>query len=386
MIPVAAVAAVGMLVAGTMAAVGTAAKLSPSAAAQQRLKTYYKGTDRPLPTSSPKPRKGMNVWVISCASAAEGCAIPARAIKTAGSKIGWKVTVFDGQFDPTVQSNGIRSAIADKADAIALVAIDCPNVSTALSRAKAAGIKLYGDFSLDCNEGAGGKALLDASANLLPKRSSYSTYLRNVRAKVGADWAIAKGGSKANVLIVDQTDLINAQIEKKAFVARFASQCSTCKVTTVPFTGADLLKGDVKGIVSAALAKAPTTNVVVAPYDASITLGIGPAVQQATRASGKKILVVGYEGLSANMAEIKKGGPTSFSSGFPSQWVGWQTVDELNRLFAKKPLVDQGMGFQAVDHDHNIPTKTTFYDGNVGAGGKPRRNYQANFLKIWGVR
>jgi ribose transport system substrate-binding protein len=360
-------------------------KADAQQAAAARLKDYYAGTDRALPSSSPKPQAGKNVWVISCASAAEGCAIPAAAIKDAGSKIGWKVTVFDGQFAPPVQSNGIRSAVADHADAIVMIAIDCQNVASAVKQAKASGAKLYGAFSLDCDETGGGQRMFNGWASLMPKRSQYSTYLREVRAVVGADWAIAKAGSDAHVLIVDQKDLLNGKIETEGFKARLASECPKCSVSTVEFTGADLLKGNLKNIVAAALAKDPTVNVVVAPYDASITLGIGPAVQQASRSGGRDIRLVGYEGLSANMKQIKGGGPDSFSSGFPSQWVGWQTVDELNRLFQGKPLVDEGLGFQAVDQDHNIPTETTFYDGNVDASGKPKQDYRANFLKIWGV-
>ena len=126
----------------------------PKAAAAERLAVHYAGTDRALPDSAPKPAAGKNVWVIPCATAAEGCAIPAKAISDAGGRMGWKVTVSDGGFDPTVQSNGIRSAIADHADAIVLIAVDCPNVKTAAQEAKDAGIKLYSDFSLDCNEGS----------------------------------------------------------------------------------------------------------------------------------------------------------------------------------------------------------------------------------------
>jgi ribose transport system substrate-binding protein len=146
----------------------TAAATKPAAdaarAASTRLAIDYRGTDRPLPASAPEPQPNKNIWVIACARAAEGCAIPANAIKEAGTKIGWKVTIFDGAFDPTTQSNGIRSAVADHADAIVLIAVDCPAVSTALKQAKAAKIKIYGDFSLDCNEGAGGQPMLDGSA------------------------------------------------------------------------------------------------------------------------------------------------------------------------------------------------------------------------------
>ena len=365
----------------TAASGSTSPSADPAAAAADRLIAHYAGTDRALPTSSPAPVAGKNVWVIPCAIAAEGCAIPANAIADAGKRIGWKVTVSDGGFDPTVQSNGIRSAIADHADAIVLIAVDCPNVSTAAQEAKDAGILLYSDFSLDCNEGTSGPQLFDGWATFSPERTQYSAYLHDVRARVAVDWMITTVGTDAKILLVDQTDLLNAQIEKKAFQDLLAADCSSCVLSTVGFTGADLLSGNLRGIVAAALAADPSVQVVVAPYDASISLGIGPAVTAATI----KPLVVGYEGLSANMAEIKAGGPTSLSTGFPSQWVGWQSVDELNRLFAGQPLVDQGMGWQAVDADHNIPTATTFYDGNVDKSGAPKQDYQANFLKIWGV-
>ncbi len=262
-----------------------------------------------------------------------------------------------------------------------LIAVDCPNVVTAAQEAKDAGILLYSDFSLDCNEGADGPQLFDGWASFDEERSQYSTYLHDVRAQVATDWVIATVGADAKVMIVDQTDLLNAQIEKQAFEELFAANCPDCTLSTVEFTGADLLSGNLRGIVAGGLAADPSVEVLIAPYDASISLGIGPAV---TEADGD-YLVVGYEGLSANMAEIKAGGPTSMSTGFPSQWVGWQTVDELNRLFAGEEFVDQGMGWQAVDSEHNIPSETTFYDGNVDESGAPRQDYQANFLQLWGV-
>ena len=85
------------------------------------------------------------------------------------------------------------------------------------------------------------------------------------------------------------------------------------------------------------------------------------------------------------MAEIKAGGPTSMSTGFPSQWVGWQTVDELNRLFAGEEFVDQGMGWQAVDSRPQHPVRDDVLRRQRRRVGKPRQDYQANFLQLWGV-
>ncbi|MFC7505750.1 sugar ABC transporter substrate-binding protein, partial [Nocardioides sp. GCM10030258] len=121
------------------------------------------GTDRALPASAPKPQADQNVWVISCTQAAEGCSQPAAGAKEAGESIGWDMTVFDGKGSPDVFAEGIRSAVADKADAIILDAVDCVAVKSALQEAREADVKIYGIFSMDCDDPfVGGEPLFDA--------------------------------------------------------------------------------------------------------------------------------------------------------------------------------------------------------------------------------
>ena len=308
--------------------------------------------------------------------------MPAKAIREAGTKIGWRVKIVDGQFNPSEESNGIRAAVADHADAIVVIAGDCPNTETALEEAKKAGVILYADFSVDCNEAGAGPKLFDGHASFDAAGTPYGAYLKTIHDAVVVDWVTSKTNGTGHVLLVDETDLPNAQIEAAGYKALFPKVCPGCKVSDVQFTGQDLISGNLKNLVAAALTRDPTINVVVAPYDAAITIGVGAAVQQQ---AGRHILVTGYEGLSANIAQIKAGGPDNLATGFPSQWVGWSTVDELNRIFNKQPVVDEGMGYQAIDKDHNLPAATSFYDGNVDAAGKPRQYYESNFLKIWGI-
>jgi hypothetical protein len=49
------------------------------------------------------------------------------------------------------------------------------------------------------------------------------------------------------------------------------------------------------------------------------------------------------------------------------------------RVFAGEPQVDQGIGVQSIDKNHNLPASTSYYDGNQ------RSQWRENYLKIWGV-
>src|SRR5580658_279464 len=93
--------------------------------AQRQVDLAYKGTDRALPASAPKPQPGKVVWIISPGQIGESASIPTNAAKEAGEAVGWKMTLFDGQLDPSRFVAGVRQAIAAKADGIILDAIDC---------------------------------------------------------------------------------------------------------------------------------------------------------------------------------------------------------------------------------------------------------------------
>ena len=101
--------AASLVVGATAGVVAAGSEKSDSevvAGAKKRLKKHYAGTDRDLPTRHLLRKPGKNVWVIPCAVAAEGCAIPANAIEDAGvGSAGTSRSSTDG-FDPTVQSNG----------------------------------------------------------------------------------------------------------------------------------------------------------------------------------------------------------------------------------------------------------------------------------------
>jgi ribose transport system substrate-binding protein len=317
------------------------------------------------------------VWILSCSQAAPGCAVPATAAVAAGNALGWHMKVLDGKFDPATWNTLIRSAAAAKPDALILDAVDCAATQASLDAAKQAGVKIFGFYSFDCNDRyTGGKPMFDASLDV--GGSDYANFVENTFAKAQAAYAVAKTGGKANIIQFYETDVAVAHHIGDGYDHWIKAWCSSCTINKVPFTGADLISGKLQEKASAALTRYPTANVVAAPYDATILLGIGPAVA-AAKASGRKIILTGGEGLAPNIALIKKG-LQDFAAGVPTGWVGWASIDGVSRMLDGQPQVDEGLGNGAVDGTHNLPTKTPYYDGNAKSQG-----YRTAYLKLWGV-
>jgi ribose transport system substrate-binding protein len=342
---------------------------------QPFLAKSYAGTDSALPTSGPPAAKGKTVWILSCSQSAPGCAVPAQAAAQAAKAIGWQAKVLDGKFDPTVWNTLVRSAAAAKPDALILDAVDCAAVQSSLNAAKQAGVKIFGFYSFDCNDSySKGKPEFDGQIDYKPWKS-YADFVENQFARSQAAYAIAKTGGKAQVIQPYETDVAVAHHIADGY-DRWLSTCTSCKVFKVPFTGADLIAGKLQAKLAAALSRYPQANVVAAPYDATILLGVGPAVAQA-RASGRKLLLTGGEGLAPNIALIKKG-LQNFAAGNPAAWVGWAAIDGVNRMFNGQPQVPEGLGSGAIDATHNMPTATPYYDGNSKS-----QDYRAIYKKIW---
>ncbi|MFT4287195.1 sugar ABC transporter substrate-binding protein [Nocardioides sp.] len=352
-------------------------------AAQANIETATQGTDGDMPATGPVAATGKSVWVISCDSSAPGCATPASGAEEAAKAIGWGVQVFDGKSDPTKYAEGIRSAITAKADALILDSVDCRSVKQPLAEARAAGLKVYGINSFDCDDPItddGGEAMFDGS-NLMIGDQTYADYLDTVFGPTQADYAITQTEGKAKVIELTETDLVVTQHLAKGFESGL-EKCTSCEIVkTVPITLSDLVGGKLQEKVSAALTQHPEANVIYAQYDATILLGVGQAAVAANRPG---LITIGSEGLEPNVELIKEGKGQSAAFG-PAAWrAGWAAIDGLNRIFAGEPAVSTGIGLQLIDKDH-LPTDPAYYDGNFDESGKTILDYRSGYKKIWGV-
>jgi ribose transport system substrate-binding protein len=321
------------------------------------------------PATSPPPQKGKTVWQISFGLALPASVLYADAIKAAAKDLGWKVRVFDAKFSPDQYQEGIRQAVAAKADGIILYNIDCNLAQAAMEEAKAANIPIVGGESLDCSYFKEGAPSL-FSGQVLYTQGDFPTWAKSLGA-VQADWVIATTEGKAKSIVFTQKDVQTGALVDEGFRAEFA-KCTTCKVArTVQFSATDI-GPKLQEKTEQAILQTPDADSVVVPYDDLMTAGIAAAINS----SGRKdqLHVVSGGGYAANLALVREnqGQDAGYSASIP--WEGWAAADTLNRVFAGEEGAVSGNGIGLYDLDHNLATS-----GDV----KVPIDFVAGYKKAW---
>jgi ribose transport system substrate-binding protein len=343
------------------------------AAVETLLQQGYKGTFQPPPTSGPKAATDKKVWVISCGQIAATCASIAGAAMQAGQALGWKMTLFDGKLDPTLYSTGILEAIADKANGILTVAVDCADAKSPLEQAKAAGIMTVTVSGFDCNNS------IDPTGPPV-----YSTYVKYTGIdgygttyadwkKYDAAWDIAATDGKAKVINSYSPGYLVSEFQNQGFTDEM-KLCATCSIVDeLGITATDQEGAGAQDKLQSALLKNPDANVVQVGVDDWFERFANAALKEVNRSG---LEVSGDECSNTAIAEIKAGGPQKVCIGRDFTWESWAAMDELNRQFASpgSAPVDEGLGFDIVDAIHNLPSGDTW---------SSPYNFEADYEKIW---
>ena len=377
----------GTNAAGSSGSPGTGSTGSASAstdsvetAAKAALQYWIKGSQTAPPSTGPKAQTGKSIWVLSCGQAAAACAYWSDSVVAAAKAIGWKVTLYDEKLVPTNGNTGLEDAVAAHASGAVVLGNDCPQNEQGLKAAQAAGMPVLGIDENDCNDsvfGGSGPSLLtqlkDTAA--YPSVDSFT----KAAGALQADYLLANLGSSANVIELKSTDIISKSLVNQGFEAEYHKLCPACKLDQVPYTLNDMIGGQLKTDVQDALQSDPGANGMEVTADSDIALVVGPAVDSSSSAG--KILVVGNEGLAANVQEALAGHWETGGIGEPFGWDGWAALDALYRTFAGSPQVDEGIGLQlwsVKPAQLNLPAAGQNY---TPAG----IDYQSDYEKVWGV-
>ena len=189
--------------------------------------------------------------------------------------------VYDGQFTPSRYQDGMQEAIAEHVDVLMLYGVDCAGNEAALRQVRAAGIKIVGLQSVDCNESnPGARAMFDTEP-LYPIGGGSgpvgAVWAANGAAQ--ADYLIAKLKGNVKVIQFDETDFAVTADLGKGFKDRIA-QCSTCKIVdTVNVTVADF-GSPLQQMAEQALVQYPEANAVEIDYDDLVNRGSRDSDQQ----------------------------------------------------------------------------------------------------------
>lgn len=340
-------------------------------AAQAELDKLYEGTHSEPPTDAPAPAEGKEIWVMSPGNASEAAKINADAVVEAADKLGWSSNVIDAKFDPTLMLAGIRDAVGAGADGIYIYSFDCAPIRSGLEEAKAAGIPVVVDEGFDCSDVEEGAPSLYTWVTRFEDGLTFPQYIKKL-GEAQAIWTIAKTEGEAKILSFRQSDLRVTADWADAFENYIRENCPGCEIVeTINFTGRDY-GPPLQQKASQALLKHPDVTVVYGNQDAGVANGIAAAVRE----SGRDLLLVGGEGLSANLDYIRDG-LQSMAEGYDPGWPGYAAVDAFVRIFAgEEPSEKTGLGVRIIDEEHNLPAEGAFDTGV---------DYKQIYEEAWGV-
>ncbi len=343
--------------------------------AKAKVEAAYEGSFGSPPATGPSATPDKTVWVISCSDLIESCKVPGRYAEEAAKEMGWDVTYAEGQLQATVTSDKIRSAVAAKADAIILVGTDCPSIQASLQEAKGAGTAIVGIYSFDCDDPTfEGAALFDASARAAVGGETTQEQ-QTTWGRIKADWVIADSNGTAKVIQLNSNDRLVIRYTGLGFEEELR-RCTGCSIVgRVDATDSEILqiapalaKGD------AVIAEHPEAEYTHSPIDSILPFLVLPSIQKANREGSIK--VIGGEGLDANMDYIRSG-KQAMALAYPHEWMAWSAVDIVNRIFADADItVDQGISWQLVDKDHNLPESGPYV---------PPVDFKKYYREVWGT-
>jgi ribose transport system substrate-binding protein len=302
------------------------------------------------PATSPPPKSGLKVTLVDI-----GLALPAgqefaEYAEAAAKTLGWSLSVYDAQLNPSQYQDGIRQAIANGSEAIMLYSVNCSEAQQALEEAKKAAITVVTAESVDCNESTPpGPKLF--SGEVIYTVGNWRAFTEKV-GEAQATYAIAETEGKAKVLLLEQSGLLTATYIKDGFVTEL-ERCQECEVVDgLKFTFADL-GPKLQEKVQQALLQNPEANVLAAPYDELMTSGVAPAVVEAGRA--QNLISIAGVGFEANIELVREGQGQTAGYIVAVGWEAYASADTLNRVVrGQKPQVS-GIGVGFFDKEHNLP-------------------------------
>lgn len=321
------------------------------ARAQAAVNAAYEGTTFKTPaTDSPPAARGKNIWAVIFSLGIPQTKEYADAVRAAGKALGWNVTIFDGKGSPNEYLNGIADAVTAHADGLLLYGVDCASVTAGLRRARAAGLKIVGSESMDCNQAKpGAQGYFDGQTEYT--QGDLLAWERWI-GELQADWIAVKTKGKAEALEIFENDTGLTTLNHQGFQAGMKKNCPGCPIDTIEFTANDFGPA-LQQKVSQALLQHPNINSAEASYDGIFTSGAAAAI----RSSGRKGQIKAIAGVGSTSAIqlIHDNAGLNAGYGVPLGWEAYDSMDILNRLFKGAKLSPSGIGLGLYDADRGLP-------------------------------
>lgn len=275
------------------------------------------------------PAKGKTLIYMQCETAS--CGRFGQGMKDATKVIGWNLKVINFKVsDPGSLVTGMKAALQFK-DAVAVAVPGLPEAvwSGAVPAYQAAGMKII-PFSVGDVK----------TSETIPVNVSSSGNFADSGALV-ANWFIADSKAGGNAVAVDWKEFDVVHAFANGFVDEVEKKCSSCKVTRIEMSSAQLANHSVVAAIVSAVRRDPATKYVMTP-NADLTHGL----QNALKGAGLSDVRVMGGGTSSEDLQNMSSGVKGAWALHPLAYIGWQVVDAAIRI-------DQNM--QIPDSDGGLP-------------------------------
>jgi ribose transport system substrate-binding protein len=337
------------------------------------LEELYAGKSTRPPDTSPPPATGKTIWFVTCASASASCRIPAESGREAAERMGMNASIIDGKYNEGgAWSTTITNAIAAQVDGLVLVGMDCQNIQQPVRQARDAGLEILGVETSDCDP-----ELFTVDMMFSEEIPSNDAWDYNIGVN-SANYIIAKTQGRANLLISEPTSEKAPILVHRGFVDTLEANCPECRIlNAVEYQTVDFVPNGawIQAFRSQLTKFGPLADAIYMEWDIMAAELSGA---QAVRDAGlDDAITFGGLGLPAAIELIRAGLLDAAPAGISQEWVGYASVDQMNRAFHGQPSVPQGIGFTLIDRDHNLPA--------VGEAYQPPVDWKSAYLRAWGL-
>ena len=317
------------------------------------------------PRTGPRAQSGKHVVIVGEDLRNGGVLGVAQGVREAAKAIGWSVAVFDASGSAARRRTVLAQALADRIDGLMLIGSDARDVQPGLLPFAQQGIPIVGwHVAPHAGPVAGTPVAMNVSTDPLEV------------ARVTALAAIVQSNGRAGVVIFTDSnfEIATAKANAMTEVVRSCAGCTLLEVSDVPISrNAELMPGKTRELLSrygSRWTHALAINDIYFDYAA-------PVLTQAGRANSALSMLSAGDGSAAAFLRIRAGTFQTGTVAEPLNLHGWQMVDEMNRLFAKKPV--SGYVYPV----HLVTPDNVSADGGDHLQYDPANGYRDVYRRIW---
>jgi ribose transport system substrate-binding protein len=309
---------------------------------------------------------GKTIFVIPASSQVPFVSTISNNMTRIAKLAGVKTTVWQNQGQPSQWVQGMNAAVAQKANAIVLLAGNDPaGLQPQIKAAKAKGIPTIVAH------------LYDDKQKAAPNVGGLINIPYNLAGQLIADQAIVGTKGRANALVVTINQVKSTVPMVAGIKSQFAQFCKGCKLAFTDVTIADIAT-KIQPNVQAALTSDPGINYVICLYDSAEA----PFAEAAIRAAGRtgKVKISTFNGTPSVLKEVKKADIVTMDVAENLEWIGYAIVDQSMRIMGGLPPVKNARVPVRVFDKSNIAQAGAGFTSGFGT------SYVGGYQKLWGLK